>query len=458
MLLLAIAAYLGAQFAIGIWASRRVRTEDDFLVAGRRFGYPLAIFSLFATWFGAETLMGSAGQAYATGLSVTSAEPFGYALCLVLLGLIFAAPLWRAGLTTLADLFRQRFSVGVERFAALLLIPGSILWAAAQMRAFGHVLSHASTWSVDVALLVSAGVCIVYTAFGGLLADAVTDFLQGIVLILGLVALLVAVTTRLDGPGGLVTAVATSPRILAPGGGQALLPALEAWAVPVLGSLIATESVSRVIAARDPTVARRSSYAAGAMYLGVGLIPAILAVTAAHLVPQLSDPEQFLPALAMELLPDAGYVLFAGAVVSAILSTVNSTLLVPAGLASHNLIVPLAGITDQRVKVKLAQGGVVLFGIVAYVLARHAEGVYALVEQASGIGSAGVLVTVSFGLFTKVGGKIAAYATLAAGITSYLVSTFTGVPYPFLLSLGASLATYVVTSFLDASPRRLSST
>ncbi|MGH7469915.1 MAG: sodium:solute symporter family transporter, partial [Longimicrobiales bacterium] len=142
--LLALLAYLLLQFGIGAWVSRRIQTEADYLVAGRKLGYWLMTFSIFATWFGAETLIGSAGQVYQEGVSITSAEPFGYGLCLILMGLIFAVPLWRRKLTTLADLFRERFSPRVERLAALILIPGSILWAAAQIRAFGSVLSSAS--------------------------------------------------------------------------------------------------------------------------------------------------------------------------------------------------------------------------------------------------------------------------------------------------------------------------
>lgn len=449
MLLVAIAVYLSAQFAIGVWASRRIHTEDDYLIAGRRLGYPLAIFSLFGTWFGAETVMGASARAYTEGLSVTSAEPFGYALCLLLLGFIFAVPLWRAGLTTLADLYRKRYSPSVERLAALLLIPSSLLWAAAQMRALGSVLSHASTLSVDVALLVAAGLCVAYTAFGGLLADAVTDLVQGILLVLGLVALLIAVTVRLGGPGELVQAVASSPRLLSPGGGQAVLPALESWTIPVLGSLIASESVSRVIATRSATVAQRASYAAGTLYLVVGTIPVILAVAAASLVPALADPEQFLPELARAVLPTVGYVLLAGAVISAILSTVDSTLLVSSGLLSHNLLVPLLGITEQRLMVRLARAGVVVFGVAAYVLARHAEGVYALVEQASAFGGGGVLVTVSFGLFTQFGGPRAAWMTLAAGLLSYVALTFTGFAYPFLASIGLSLGTYLLVAAFE---------
>src|SRR5512134_570248 len=127
---------MGVQFGIGIWVSRRIRTEADYLLAGRNLGYVLTTFSIFATWFGAETIVGSAGRAYRDGVSLGSAEPFGYALCLFLTGLIFARPLRRMKLTTLADLYRQRFSPGAERLAAVVLIPGSVYWAAAQIRAF----------------------------------------------------------------------------------------------------------------------------------------------------------------------------------------------------------------------------------------------------------------------------------------------------------------------------------
>src|SRR5688500_19697477 len=115
--------YMLLQLGIGVWISRRIRTESDYLIAGRKLGYTLATFSIFATRFGAETVVGAAGNAYRDGVSLGSAEPFGYALCLVLMGLGFAVPLWRRGLTTLADLFRIRYSVRDERIAAVILIP-----------------------------------------------------------------------------------------------------------------------------------------------------------------------------------------------------------------------------------------------------------------------------------------------------------------------------------------------
>src|SRR5688500_16585709 len=203
--------YMLLQLGIGVWISRRIRTESDYLIAGRKLGYTLATFSIFATWFGAETVVGSAGNAYRNGVSLGSAEPFGYGLCLILMGLIFAIPLWRRRLTTLADLFRLRYSPTVERVAALILVPSSVLWAAAQVRAFGQILSTASAgWNVELAIGIAAAFTIAYTMFGGLLVDAITDVIQGIIVALGLFIVLAFVVMQVGGIDAFTNALGES--------------------------------------------------------------------------------------------------------------------------------------------------------------------------------------------------------------------------------------------------------
>jgi Na+/proline symporter len=457
LLLLAVLLYLVAQLGIGVWVSRRIASESDYLLAGRSLGPLLLTFSLFATWFGAETIVGSAGTTYGEGVSIASAEPYGYGLCLILLGAVFAVPLWKRGLTTLADFFRLRYSVSVERVAAVVLIPSSVLWAAAQVRAFGYVLSTSSTLDVNTGIAFAAAFTMVYTVFGGLLADAITDLIQGGLLVLGLVVVLVAVVLALDGIGGTMSAIASASAIRqAPD--VPLLGAMEAWAIPVFGSLLATETVGRMIAGRSASVARSSAVSAGVLYLALGSIPVVIGLAGPALVPSLGDAEQLIPTVARELLPDVLYVVFAGGLISAILSTVDSTLLIASGLLSHNLIVPLAGVTSERRKVLIARGGVLLFGAAAYLLALGAEGVFALVEQASAFGSAGALVTITVGLFTPWGGPRTAMATLLGGVTTYLAASYGGYDYPFLASLTVSIAVYGTGSMLerpteDVAPR-----
>ena len=438
------------QLGLGIWISRRIRTEADYLIAGRSLGYTLATFSIFATWFGAETVVGSAGAAYGEGVSLASAEPFGYGLCLILMGLLFAVPLRRRRLTTLADLFRLRYSPSVERVAALILVPSSILWAAAQVRAFGQIISTASAgWNVELAIGLAAVFTIAYTMFGGLLVDAITDVIQGGIMMIGLIVLFAVVMVKLGGVDGFSSAVGQSAGVFFKPQAVGALDLLEAWSIPVFGSLLATELVGRVIATRNEGVARKASLTAGGLYLAIGLIPVLIGLSAVAFNLHVVDAEQIVPLVARELLPTVVYAAFVGAIISAILSTVDSTLLTASGLLSHNLIVPIARVTEERMKVLIARACVLVFGIIAYSLALSAEGVFALVELASALGSSGAFVVICFGLFTRFGGVWAALSTLIAGIVSYLALDLAGMAYPFVTSLLLSLTCYVLVGSVE---------
>ena len=442
---MALVGYLAIQLAIGAWLAPKIHTESDYLVAGRKLGYPLTIFSLFATWFGAETCIASAGRAYQEGFSLTSAEPFAYGITLMLTGVIFAVPIWRMKLTTMADFFRIRFDSRIEKLAAVMLIPPGVLWAAAQLRGFGHVLTTVTSLEIGTAIAAAAAFCIAYTVLGGLLADALTDLIQGGLLILGLVALTAVVVVDQGGISAAVAGVDTARiALVGPDVTPTFFGLLEEYAIPIAGSVVAVELLSRVIAARSPAVARNGAVLAGGLYLAVGIIPVFLGLAAAGLVPNLAEAEQFLPALALQMLPTAGYVIFVGALISAILSTVDTILLVAGGLLAHNIIGPAFHVTDERVKLRLARGGVLVFGVVALYLALGGRGVAELVEESSSFGTAGTLVVVSFGLFTKFGGPRAAGLTLLGGLAAYAAATAIGLPYPFITSLATAVVLYVV--------------
>lgn len=442
---MALVGYLAIQLAIGAWLAPKIHTESDYLVAGRKLGYPLTIFSIFATWFGAETCIASAGRAYQEGFSLTSAEPFAYGITLMLTGVVFAVPIWRMKLTTMADFFRIRFDGRTEKLAALMLIPPGVLWAAAQLRGFGHVLTTVTSLEIGTAIAAAAAFCIAYTVLGGLLADAVTDLIQGGLLILGLVALAAVVVASQGGLSAAIAGVDTARiSVVGPEVTPTFFGILEEYAIPIAGSVVAVELLSRVIAARSPGVARNGAVIAGGLYLAVGIIPVFLGLAAARLVPNLADAEQFLPALALEMLPTAGYVIFVGALISAILSTVDTILLVAGGLLAHNIVGPVFQVTDERLKLRLARGGVLLFGVIALYLALGGRGVAELVEESSSFGTAGTLVVVSFGLFTKFGGPRAAGLTLLGGLAVYALATAIGLPYPFITSLATSVVLYVI--------------
>jgi Na+/proline symporter len=223
--------------------------------------------------------------------------------------------------------------------------------------------------------------------------------------------------------------------------------------VPVLGSLFAQELVARTSASRSRRVARSSALGAALLYLAVGSIPVLLGAIAHSRMPGI-DPEQVLAVLAREHLPTLGHLVFVGALVSAILSTVDSALLVCGSLVSHNLAGLLTRDASERRKVTFARVSVVTLGAAAYVLASSAESVHALIRDASAFGSAGVCVVGCFALFSGRGGAPAAYAALLAGTVSWIYAAYASqLTAPFLCSLACALLAYLTLTALEDGRR-----
>jgi Na+/proline symporter len=447
-LLLALVAYVLAQLGIGVVISRRIRNENDYLLAGRSLGPVLTTASIFATWFGAETCVGAAAEVYSGGLRLSLSDPFGYALCLLVFGVFLVVPLYKRGLTTLADLFRDRFSPGVERLVALLLIPSSLFWASAQIRAFGRVIAWGSTLSPDTGIAIAAATACLYTAFGGLLADAYADLIQGSVLIVCLLVLAGSVVIDTGGLSASFALVVAARESAAP---TSLVHMLNGWAIPILGSLFAQELLSRAVGSTSARVARRAALTASVVYLLVGSIPLLLGAIARKSM-STSDPEAVLSALSLKHLGNLGYLILTGALVSAILSTVDSALLVAGSFVSHNLAPFVRPGIDDRDRLVVARASVVFFSLLAYLLARGEGTVHGLVSQASSVGSAGVCVTGLMALFTRFGGAASAYAALLAGVVTWLLSEYVlDTEAAFLISLMSALVAY--TGVALATPR-----
>jgi Na+/proline symporter len=449
-LLVAILGYVLVQFAIGTWVSRRVSNETDYILAGRGLGVGLVTFSVFATYFGAEAIVASGGSVYEKGLSGALVDPVGYASAIVIVGLFFARALWSRGLTTFADLFRQRYSQGVEKLVVIVLLPGSVIWAAAQVRAFGQVLSANSEMSLAVTITLAAILVGAYSVVGGLLADAVTDVIQGVAVVLGLLILGAVVAVHVGGMSGGLAQVEAEQLKLADGG---WLQTLEQLAIPICGTIVAVELISRFLGARTADVARIGTVLGGSIYFFVGLIPVFLGLVGPRIAGNVPEAEQIVPRLAELYLPGVLYVAFVGAIISAILSAVHAALHAPASQISHNIVVKIVPGISDRGKLWCVRMTVMVLSIVAFVLAITSQRIKDLVETASAFGSAGVFVTSLFALFTRFGGPASAYASVAAGMLVWAGGKYVlDLPAPYVMGLLAALVAYVGIAAFE--PRR----
>ncbi|MDO7688246.1 MAG: sodium:solute symporter, partial [Pirellulales bacterium] len=114
LLAVALCGYILLLLAVSIYASRRVETEADYLVAGRRLPLFLAWGTLIATWFGAATMFAAAAAVREEGLLGVVLDPFACAGTLILAGIFFARPLWNKNIFTMADFYRKTYGPAAE--------------------------------------------------------------------------------------------------------------------------------------------------------------------------------------------------------------------------------------------------------------------------------------------------------------------------------------------------------
>ena len=141
MLIFFVVAYLLVTIAIGLIAARRVHGAKDFLVAGRSLPLYMNVATVFATWFGAETVLSVSATFAKDGLNGIPGDPFGASLCLVIAALLFAKLFYRMNLLTIGDFYKQRYGKAVEVLTSVAIVLSYLGWTSAQMTALGLVIA-----------------------------------------------------------------------------------------------------------------------------------------------------------------------------------------------------------------------------------------------------------------------------------------------------------------------------
>ena len=202
----AIALYLAGMIGLGIYASRRAKTSVDFMVAGRSLGLPIATATMLATWMGAATIMGAAGAAYHGGFLAVIADPFGAALSLFIAGFFIVRLMRRLRLVTVTEFLAQKYDNTVGLLAAIGLLIAYIGWTASQFVAFGFILNTFTGIETVTGMFIGAAIVLTYTAFGGMWAVALTDCVQVVIMIAGVLFLYPVALKSVGGWDALVAA------------------------------------------------------------------------------------------------------------------------------------------------------------------------------------------------------------------------------------------------------------
>ena len=407
---------------IGYWASRRVKTSGDFMLAGRSLPLLLSSSALFATWFGSETVFGASSEFLKGGLFAVIEDPFGAALCLVLFGLFFARKLYSMNLLTLGDFFKVRFGKRTELVASAFIVPSYVGYIAAQLLAMGLILNVVTDMAVWQGVVISAMVVTFYTYIGGMWAISITDFIQSVIIIGGLLVLAIVLSVKAGGIS--VVLSETHPetfRFLPESNFKDIVIYLGAWSVLGLGSIPSQDVFQRVMSSGSVNTAVRSCYIAAFMYLTIAMLPVFISLCAKHLYPEfaIGDAQLALPSMVLSHAAMPVQVLFFGSLLSAIMSTTSSAILAPAAIFSENLVKPLSkGRLSDKQLLRVTRISVLGFSILATIMATVRSNIYELVGESSILSLVSLFAPLVFGLYWK-------RATAIGALLSMVLGTFT---------------------------------
>lgn len=428
-----VVLYLIGTLAIGIYAGTRVKNSADFAVAGRSLPLVMIITTTFATWFGAETVLGISAKFVGGGLNAVVEDPFGASMCLVFVGLFFAAKLYRMNLLTIGDFYRKRYGKGVEIFCSIAIILSYLGWVAAQITALGLVFNVVSDGAIstETGMVIGTLSVLVYVLFGGMLAVAWTDFIQMIVLIIGL-SIIAWMASDMAGGSDKVFALATSNdwfRFFPEAKLKDVMFFIAAGITMMLGSIPQQDVFQRVMSAKDAKTASRGAVIGGLAYLAFAFVPMFIVVCALLIMPNetkemlANDAQKILPTLILTKMPFIAQIIFFGALLSAIKSCASATLLAPSTAFVENIYRHFrSGMTDKH-ELKAFRVSLAVFtaGVLAYAMVMKGTPIYEQVSNAYQVTLVGAFIPLVCGLYWKRATRQGAIASITLGIMTWLI-------------------------------------
>ena len=451
IILVGVSIYLLAMLVVGIVVAPRAGTQDDFIVAGRKLPLWICVPTIIATWFGGGIMLGAAGTGYTGGFLASISSPFGSSLTMILIGFFFVRTLRRMKLLTVADFFENRFGRVAAVVAAVALVLAIIGWIGGLMVAFGYVFQTMTGVPMELGILAGGVIVIGYTALGGMWAVVLTDFIQMVIITIGLLMLLVVVMIDVGGWSAIAPQLPEHTFRLIPleHSLDIWLNYLRLWIIFGIADLASQSLMQRVFAADSERTAQNAFYLAGAGHLLLGLIPVFLGIIAGVTMPGLDDPETVIPRLAIEHLHPVAIALFVGAILAAIMSSADSALLAAASLVSINLAPIFKHDISSDQKLLVTRIAIPVCGIIAIYVALEVQVILELMLDANSFLLVGVVGPYIAGVCWKKANRTGALSAMGAGFSAWILAEWF---YPELagdvIGFGFSLATIVIVTLL----------
>lgn len=434
-LIVFVVAYLAVTITIGLLAARRVHSSKDYMVAGRSLPLYMNVATVFATWFGAETVLSVSATFARDGLSGIPGDPFGASVCLVLAALLFARLFYRMNLLTIGDFYKQRYGKSVEVVTSVAIVVSYLGWTSAQLTALGLVIYTLSGGALELnhAILIGAAVVLVYTIFGGMWSIAFTDLLQTIVIVIGLTLVAVLVGDLAGGASKVISQAAAEGKFQFfpsdAAGWWAMAGAFFAFA---FGSIPQQDVFQRMTSAKDENTAVRGTLIGGLLYFVFAFVPIFIAYAAVVADSNLAalfgsddarEIQRVLPDMVLGKMPLWAQVMFFGALLSAILSTASGALLAPTSLFTENVLRPLSPRMGDKQFLLTLRIVLVTFTACALLFALNSKStMYEMVQNAYNVTLAGAFIPLLAGAYWRRATTQGALFSAVGGVGTWLIA------------------------------------
>jgi solute:Na+ symporter, SSS family len=451
LIIVGIVVFFLIRLAIGYYASRKVNTTVDYIVAGRRLPIYLAGASIMATWFAAETLMGASAEAYKYGFQGVVFDPFGAALCLFISGFFFIRFMRRARYLTIIDFFDRRYGRWMGLAASVVQMVTYFGWTAAQIVAGGAIAHIILGWPLSIGMIFVATVVILYTMMGGMWADTLLDFMQMFLTAGGVTVIFFAVMKAAGGWDAFLANAGSlwvsDPFTLLPiegegylgyTGGQGWMYWLGAWMAIGLGSIAAQDLMQRSMSSRNEAVAVHGTYMAGILYLGFGVLSPLIGIAMFAMNPNIL-PEQtefLLVTAALQHLHPIVTALFIAALTSALMSTSDSSILAGASVFTENIMPYMGKKLGEKSQLRWTRFMVLVIGVISLLLGLYAETIYKLSVFAWTVILVGIFAPFALGMYWKKANQAGALAGFAGGFITWIIALLILLPSALVVNEG----------------------
>ena len=420
--LLIVAAYLVGMLVVGFIVGKlNIKDSSDYMLAGRRMGLFMVAFSLSANNIGGGSTTGLAQKAF--GDWGMSAIWYVLAASIAMIPLAYFAPKIRKTMAvTIPEVVGRRFGKGSSTFTAVLSILSLFCLTSSQIAASGTVVATLTGIPTNVALVIAGLVVILYTTFGGMIADQISDLVQFVVILIGLA---VATPFVINGCGGWEAISAALP-------GEQLSVTKIGW-VPIFGYifnyfctfLAGPEMVSRFETAKDERTARNASWLSAILMAAMSIFPTLLGLAALALKDQLpglaANGSNAMMAVTSQFAPGAIVGLVSAAIICATMSSADSNLLCMSTMVINDLYLGLGGkknLSEKRI-IFITRLCNVVAAVVAMLISMLGVPIAVMNTFAFGIRCAGPFAAYGLGLVVPKATKNSGTISLVAGTIGF---------------------------------------